>query len=75
MRRSVGWCGPAAGVVRVMAVHSLLMSGLAPIGALLVGIVARRVDSAPLTFSVAGALMLMTAIYFLITKKNLRSMA
>jgi len=60
---------------RVMAVHSLLMSGLAPIGALLVGIIARRIDSAPLTFSVAGVLMLMTAIYFLLTKKNLRSMA
>jgi hypothetical protein len=40
-----------------------------------VGIIARRVDSAPITFSVAGALMLMTAIYFLLTKKNLRSMA
>ena len=66
---------PPAVMGRVMAVYSLLMSGLAPIGALLVGIVARRVDSAPLTFSVAGALMLMTAIYFLITKKNLRSMA
>ena len=66
---------PPAVMGRVMAVHSLLMSGLAPIGALLVGIIARRVDSAPLTFSVAGALMLMTAIYFLLTKKNLRSMA
>ena len=66
---------PPAVMGRVMAVHSLLMSGLAPIGALLVGIIARRVDSAPLTFSVAGLLMLMTAIYFLLTKKNLRSMA
>ena len=66
---------PPAVMGRVMAVHSLLMSGLAPIGALLVGIIARRVDSAPLTFSVAGVLMLMTAIYFLLTKKNLRSMA
>jgi MFS family permease len=66
---------PPAVMGRVMAVHSLLMSGLAPIGALLVGIIARRVDSAPLTFSVAGVLMLLTAIYFLLTKKNLRSMA
>jgi len=66
---------PPAVMGRVMAVHSLLMSGLAPIGALLVGIIARRIDSAPLTFSVAGVLMLMTAIYFLLTKKNLRSMA
>ena len=66
---------PPAVMGRVMAVHSLLMSGLAPIGALLMGIIARRVDSAPLTFSAAGVLMLMTAIYFLLTKKNLRSMA
>ena len=66
---------PPAVMGRVMAVHSLLMSGLAPIGALLVGIIARRIDSAPLTFSVAGVLMLMTAIFFLLTKKNLRSMA
>jgi hypothetical protein len=58
-----------------MAVHSLLMSGLAPLGALFVGLIARRIDSAPITFSVAGALMLLTAIYFLATKKNLRAMA
>ena len=66
---------PAAVMGRVMAVHSLLMSGLAPLGALFVGLIARRIDSAPETFSVAGALMLLTAIYFLTTKKNLRSMA
>jgi MFS family permease len=66
---------PAAVMGRVMAVHSLLMSGLAPLGALFVGLIARRIDSAPQTFSVAGALMLLTAIYFLTTKKNLRAMA
>ena len=66
---------PAAVMGRVMAVHSLLMSGLAPLGALFVGLIARRIDSAPQTFSIAGALMLLTAIYFLTTKKNLRSMA
>ena len=66
---------PAAVMGRVMAVHSLLMSGLAPLGALFVGLIARRIDSAPITFSVAGVLMLLTAIYFLATKKNLRSMA
>jgi MFS family permease len=60
---------------RVMAFHSLLMSGLAPTGALLVGIIARRIDNVPLTFSVAGALMLLLAIYFLTTKKHLRPMA
>jgi MFS family permease len=60
---------------RVMAFHSLLMSGLAPTGALIVGIIARRLDNAPLTFSVAGALMLLLAIFFLTTKKHLRPMA
>jgi MFS family permease len=60
---------------RVMAVHSLLMSGLAPLGALVVGVIARRVHSAPLTFSVTGLLMLMTAVYFLVVKKNLRAMS
>ena len=60
---------------RVMAVHSLIMSGLAPLGALIVGVIARRVDSAPLTFSVTGLLMLVTAIYFLVVKKNLRAMS
>ena len=51
------------------------MSGLAPLGALIVGVIARRVDSAPLTFSVTGLLMLVTAIYFLVVKKNLRAMS
>ena len=60
---------------RVMAVHSLLMSGLAPLGALIVGVIARRVHSAPMTFSVTGLLMLVTAVYFLVVKKNLRAMS
>ena len=60
---------------RVMAFHSLLMSGLAPTGALLVGIIARGINNVPLTFSAAGALMLLLAIYFLTTKKHLRPMA
>jgi MFS family permease len=60
---------------RVMAIHSLLMSGLAPTGALLVGIIARAIDNVPLTFSIAGALMLLLAIYFLTLKKHLRPMA
>jgi hypothetical protein len=51
------------------------MSGLAPTGALIVGIIARRLNNAPLTFSVAGALMLLLAIFFLTTKKHLRPMA
>jgi MFS family permease len=60
---------------RVMAIHSLLMSGLAPAGALLVGVVARRIDSAPLVFSACGFLMLLSVGYFLMFKKHLRPMA
>jgi hypothetical protein len=60
---------------RVMAFHSLLMSGLAPMAALLVGIIARKLDNAPMTFSSAGALMLILALYFVAAKKHLRPMA
>jgi MFS family permease len=60
---------------RVMAIQSLLMSGLAPAGALLVGVVARRIDSAPLVFSGCGFLMLLSVGYFLTFKKHLRPMA
>ena len=60
---------------RVMAIHSLLMSGLAPSGALVVGFAARRIDSAPIVFSVCGFLMLASAGYFLTFKKHLRPMA
>lgn len=60
---------------RVMAIHSLLMSGLAPAGALLVGFVARRIDSAPIVFSTCGLLMLFSAGYFLIFKGHLRPMS
>jgi MFS family permease len=60
---------------RVMAIHSLLMSGLAPAGALLVGIIARQVDSAPMIFSACGAAMMVSTLYFLIAKPHLRPMA
>lgn len=60
---------------RVMAIHSLLMSGLAPTGALLVGVIARYVDSAPLTFSACGLLMMASTLYFLVFKPHLRPMA
>ena len=60
---------------RVMALHSLLMSGLAPAGALAVGFIARRIDSAPLVFSACGALMLVSVGYFLTFKKHLRPMS
>lgn len=60
---------------RVMAIHSLLMSGLAPLGALFVGIIARGIGSAPLTFSALGALMVGTAVYFIATRRHLHAMA
>lgn len=60
---------------RVMAFHSLLISGLAPMAALLVGVIARKLDNAPLTFSCSGALMLILAVYFTATKKHLRPLA
>ena len=60
---------------RVMAIHSLLMSGLAPAGALLVGLGARQVDSAPMMFSACGAAMMLSTLYFLIAKPHLRPMA
>lgn len=60
---------------RVMAIQSLLMSGLAPAGALLVGVIARRIDSAPLTFSACGLLMLASTLYFLVFRPRLRPMA
>lgn len=60
---------------RVMALHSLLMSGLAPAGALLVGFVARRIDSAPLTFSGTGLVMLATTLLFLGRRKHLYGLA
>ncbi|MGA0117994.1 MAG: MFS transporter [Ilumatobacteraceae bacterium] len=60
---------------RVMAIHSLLMSGLAPAGALLVGVVAKRIDSAPVVFSGCGFLMLSSVGYFLTFKQHLRPMS
>jgi MFS family permease len=66
---------PAEVMGRVMAIHSLLMSGLAPAGALFVGVIARRIDSAPLVFSACGLLMLLSVGYFLTFKKHLRPMS
>lgn len=66
---------PQSVMGRVMAIHSLLMSGLAPAGALLVGVIAKRIDSAPIVFSTCGLLMLMSVGYFLTFKKHLRPMA
>lgn len=60
---------------RVMAIQSLLMSGLAPAGALLVGFVARTIDSAPLAFTTCGFLMLCSVTYFLVFHRHLRPLA
>jgi MFS family permease len=60
---------------RVMAIHSLLMSGLAPAGALAVGVIARGTDTAPWTFTICGFLMLLTTLFFLIFRPRLRPMA
>ena len=60
---------------RVMAIQSLLMSGLAPAGALLVGFLARRIDSVPFVFSACGGLMLLSTMYFLFFHRHLRPMA
>ncbi|MEY4366228.1 MAG: hypothetical protein RLZZ305_1572 [Actinomycetota bacterium] len=66
---------PPAVMGRVMALQSLLMSGLAPVGALLVGFVARSVDNAPATFTACGALMLLSAVYFLSFHRHLRPLS
>jgi len=60
---------------RVMAIHSLLMSGLAPAGALAVGVIARGTDTAPWTFTICGFLMLLTTLFFLVFRPRLRPMA
>ena len=60
---------------RVMAIHSLLMSGLAPAGALVVGVVARHFDSAPLVFSLCGLAMLGSTLFFLVFRPHLRPMS
>lgn len=60
---------------RVMAIHSLLMSGLAPAGALAVGVIARSTNTAPWTFTICGFLMLATTLFFLIFRPRLRPMA
>jgi MFS family permease len=60
---------------RVMAIHSLLMSGLAPAGALAVGLIARSTGSAPWTFTACGLLMLATTLFFLLLRPRLRPMS
>ena len=60
---------------RVMSVHSLLMVGIAPMGALLVGYTARHLHSLPETISITGALMLVLVLVTLATQRDFRSMS
>ena len=60
---------------RVMSVHSLMMVGIAPMGALVVGYAARHLHSLPETISITGALMLVLVLVTLATQRDFRSMS
>lgn len=60
---------------RVMAVHSLLMVGLAPMGALAIGYAARHLHSLPETISGTGAAMLILVLVVLSTQRNFRKLS
>jgi hypothetical protein len=58
-----------------MSVHSLMMVGIAPMGALVVGYAARHLHSLPETISITGALMLVLLLVTLVTQRDFRSMS
>lgn len=60
---------------RVMSVHSLLMVGLAPMGALVIGYVARHLHSLPETISGTGAAMLILVLTVMATQRQFRSLS
>lgn len=60
---------------RVMSVHSLLMVGLAPMGALAVGYAARHLHSLPETISGTGAAMLVLVLIVLATQRKFRALS
>jgi predicted MFS family arabinose efflux permease len=60
---------------RVMSVHSLLMVGLAPMGALAVGYAARHLHSLPETISGTGAAMLVLVLVVLATQRQFRTLS
>lgn len=60
---------------RVMSVHSLLMVGLAPMGALVIGYIARHLHSLPETLSGTGALMLLLVLTVMSTQKDFRKLS
>jgi len=66
---------PAQIMGRVMSVHSLMMVGIAPMGALLVGYTARHLHSLPETISITGAMMLVLVLTVMATQRDFRSMS
>jgi MFS family permease len=60
---------------RVMAVHSLLMVGLAPMGALAIGYAARHLHSLPETISGTGGAMLILVLVVLTTQRDFRKLS
>jgi len=60
---------------RVMSVHSLLMVGLAPMGALVIGYVARHLHSLPETISGTGAMMLVLVLSVMATQREFRKLS
>lgn len=60
---------------RVMSVHSLLMVGLAPMGALVIGYAARHLHSLPETISGTGAAMLILVLIVLTTQRDFRKLS
>lgn len=60
---------------RVMSVHSLLMVGLAPMGALAVGYAARHLHSLPEVISGAGAAMLILVLVVMTTQRRFRTLS
>ena len=60
---------------RVMSVHSLLMVGLAPMGALVIGYVARHLHSLPETISGTGAMMLVLVLIVMSTQRAFRRLS
>lgn len=66
---------PSEVMGRVMAVHSLLMVGLAPMGALAIGYAARHLHSLPETISGTGAAMLILVLVVLTTQRDFRRLS
>ena len=55
---------------RVMSVYNLALRGGGPVGGLLVGTLMIPHFDAPLTFTIAGALQILLAVYFLTVNRR-----